>query len=292
MDAKESMLSKRRRTIFALVRLFILACSLVAILDCSAPCHSQQNGLSDDPPLDVEVEAELEDEQNLLRMPGAFARMDRAAIRESMFGALGGSEAAFQKLKRESIQREVDRYNSICELNSEQMEKLNQAVEIDIQQIHNKIETLLSGYDNKMTIQDFQRIQQEVSLFAQKVNSNQSDGNEFWRKIMRAQLTKEQLAKLDDEKRASEENRLKTKRMHHLLSLQRKLGLDTKQRTIISEWLDSEDITSTDFVLVWNLLMKSKDVVETLTPYQRKVLQKPLTPVTPVRPVMNMDPFQ
>ena len=40
---------------------------------------------------------------------GVLPRMNRQQMEEYMYGSLGGSKAAFQKLKRESIRRELDR---------------------------------------------------------------------------------------------------------------------------------------------------------------------------------------
>lgn len=108
------------------------------------------------------LDEDVDDEGAVVWGQGAFPQMDRQTMRESMFGALGGSEAAFQKLKRESIRRELDRINVICSLTDEQQEKLNKAIEIDIQHVHAKIETALSKFDSKMTVQQFQQIQQEI----------------------------------------------------------------------------------------------------------------------------------
>ena len=92
---------------------------------------------------------------------GALPRMTRQQMEEYMYASLGGSKAAFHKLKRESIRRELDRVNSICVLSEDQWAKLNEAIEIDIQHIENRITSMLSGYDGKMTPQLLQEMQQK-----------------------------------------------------------------------------------------------------------------------------------
>ena len=98
-----------------------LAVSLFAVLLIPVASYAQEIPL-----MDIEEEDDLMAEANAIR--GALPRMNRQQMEEYMYGSLGGSKAAFQKLKRESIRRELDRVHSICELTEEQWSKLDMEV--------------------------------------------------------------------------------------------------------------------------------------------------------------------
>ena len=191
---------------------------------------------------------------------GAFPRMNRQMLRESLFGALGGSENAFQKMKRESIRRELDRIEQICGLTEEQKLKIENAIEIDIQQIHAKIETLLSEFDSKMTIEQFQRIQQNVYGYANQINSPGGDSNEIWRKVLRSMLTMEQTDKLAQDKVLVEANRHRSRRLQILLQFQRKLGLVETQRASVLQWLNTQEWLDDPFWKWCERLLGAADV--------------------------------
>jgi len=203
---------------------------------------------------------------------GAFPRMNRQMLRESLFGALGGSENAFQKMKRESIRRELDRIEQICGLSEEQKLKVENAIEIDIQQIHAKIETLLSEFDSKMTIEQFQQIQQNVYGYANQVNSPGGDSNEIWRKVLRSMLTTEQTDKLAQDKVLVEANRHRSRRLQILLQFQRKLGLVETQRASVLQWLNTQESLDDPF---WKWCERLLAAVEVggLQPGQLEVLK-------------------
>ena len=229
--------------------------------------------------LDEDVDDEdVDDEGAVIWGQGAFPQMDRQTMRESMFGALGGSEAAFQKLKRESIRRELDRINVICSLTDEQQEKLNKAIEIDIQHVHAKIETALSKFDSKMTVQQFQQIQQEIHAVTGTLNAVSKQDGEVWRKVLRSQLTAEQSARIEEDKQKVEANQTRTQQLKILLRLQRKLGLTGKQRNGLSEWIKEKKQTQFDFATIWKLLASVDDNQIPFTATQRKLLAQPLGP--------------
>ena len=124
-------------------------------------------------------------------------RVNRQTLRESLFNSVGGSESAFQKLRRENILREIDRIDRICELTSEQRAKLNEAIEVDIQHISTKIETLLSSFDSKMTQQEYAALYQ-TAVQATAQLDNVTGASAIWRKVLRNQLSSEQFKKIDD----------------------------------------------------------------------------------------------
>ncbi|MEI7458326.1 MAG: hypothetical protein WCK15_02905 [Pirellula sp.] len=226
----------------------------------------------------VILDEDIDDEDAVIWGQGAFPQMDRQTMRESMFGALGGSEAAFQKLKRESIRRELDRINAICSLTNAQQEKLNEAIEIDIQHVHAKIETALSKFDSKMTVQQFQQIQQEIHTVTSIHNAISTQDGEVWRKVLRAQLTAEQSTRIEEDKQKVEANQSRTQQLKVLLRLQRKLGLTAKQRNALSEWIKEKKQTQFDFATIWKLLASVDDNQIPFTATQRKLLAQPLGP--------------
>ena len=226
----------------------------------------------------VILDEDVDDEGAVIWGQGAFPQMDRQTMRESMFGALGGSEAAFQKLKRESIRRELDRINVICSLTDEQQEKLNKAIEIDIQHVHAKIETALSKFDSKMTVQQFQQIQQEIYAVTGTLNAVSKQDGEVWRKVLRSQLTAEQSSKIEEDKQKVVANQSRTQQLKLLLRLQRKLGLTSKQRNALCEWIKEKKQNHFDFATIWKLLASVDDNQIPFTAAQRKLLAQPLGP--------------
>ena len=243
---------------------------------------------------------------------GALPRMTRQQMEEYMYGSLGGSKVAFHKLKRESIRRDLDRVNSICVLSENQWSKLNEAIEVDIQHIENRITSLLSGYDGKMTPQLLQEMQQKVWQFASSIQTDKADKNAVWHKVLNSQLTKEQYEKIKLDDAAKLANRARTDHLKSLLSLQRKLGLTESQRLKMDEWLKQDGIRGLDVPSLGNKLLESADSHQILRPAQIKALKEsPFLPmqlqgavplqapvqfqrILPARilPALNDDPFK
>ncbi len=221
-------------------------------------------------------------------VPGALPRMNRAQLEEYMYGSLGGSKAAFQKTKRESIRRELDRVHSICSLSDHQLNKLNEAIEVDIQHIETRINSMLSGYDTKMTPQTLQEMQSKVWQFASTIQSEKVDKNLVWHKVLMSQLTKEQTERIkaDEEKKIA--NQLRTDKLRVLLSLQRKLGLNAKQRAKVDEWLNRKESRELNFVSICKELAKSSIAAEVLRVDQIQSLQK----ITPNADAFRINPNQ
>lgn len=246
---------------------------------------------------------------------GALPRMTRQQMEEYMYGSLGGSKVAFHKLKRESIRRELDRVNSICSLTEYQWGKLNEAIEIDIQHIENRITSMLSSYDGRMTPQLLQEMQQKVWQFASSIQNDKADKNAVWHKVLNSQLTKEQNEKIQLDDAAKLVNRARTDHLRSLLSLQRKLGLTESQRVKMDEWLKLEMNRGLDIPALCNKLADTADSHHMLRPAQVKALrespvilpmqlQAPGQLQAPVKlqmqlqiprnfqPAMNADPFK
>ncbi len=233
----------------------------------------------------VPEDEEDEDIPDAAVLRGALPRMNRQQMEEYMYGSLGGSKAAFHKLKRESIRRELDRVNSICTLSEDQWSKLNEAIEVDIQHIESRITSLLSGYDGKITPQMLQDMQQRVWQFASSLESNTKDTNAIWHKVLKSQLTKEQSEQIESDDAKKQANKYQTIYLKHLLSLQRKLGLHSEQRRKLEEWLKLDENRHIDFQKVCFELSES-DFADLLNPVQRNALKELSTlPVPMARPL-------
>jgi hypothetical protein len=238
--------------------------------------------------------------ENALWGQGAFRKMNRAQMRESLFGGLGGSENAFQKMKRESIRRDLDRIRKICSLTGPQMHKIDEAIEVDIQHMHAKIESILSDFEPKMSIEQFQIIQQNVMMYANSVNTEPVASKEFWRKVLRSQLTQDQLERIAKDKEQVDANKARTSRLHAMLLLQRKLGLTEKQRVLIEPWIAAQSIND----LRPNVLLKTfagATELNALTEKQRATLKASPKDNTvepgelvppPLEQILDDDPFK
>ncbi|MCY2983867.1 MAG: hypothetical protein NTY15_09540 [Planctomycetota bacterium] len=252
---------------------FVLATSLIAFGLISNTSFAQEI-----PQLDIE-----DDEEQLLGgngfAGGVLPRMNRQQMEEYMYGSLGGSKAAFQKLKRESIRRELDRIHSICNLTDEQWNKLNEAIDVDVQHIENRITSILSPYDGKMTPQLLQEMQQKVWQFASSVQSDKVDKKAVWYKVLMSQLTKEQTEKIKGDESRKLANLKRTNHLRNLLSLQRKLGLNSTQRVKIEEWAKELGDRELDFHSICEELQKAPIAKEILSEKQLSALKEPAPPV-------------
>ena len=258
--------------VFKSWRCIALCTLLLGFLDWSA---ISSRSLAQGIPLNKGPEDEEDDEvPDAAVLRGALPRMNRQQMEEYMYGSLGGSKAAFHKLKRESIRRELDRVNSICTLSEDQWSKLNEAIEVDIQHIESRITSLLSGYDGKMTPQMLQEMQQRVWQFASSLESKTTDHNAIWHKVLKSQLTKEQSEQIDFDDAKKQVNRDRTIYLKHLLSFQRKLGLSSNQRLKLEEWLKRDENRHLDFQKICLKLSYSADVAEVLNPGQMNALKE------------------
>jgi hypothetical protein len=233
------------------VGLFVFSCMVWC---CGNACNAQQLPM----PIPVRPVLIIQEEEEALFQQGAFPQMTRQGLRESLFSGLGGSEAAFQKSRREKIRREIDRVHTVCSLTAEQMEKLDIAIDIDIQHLLNKIETVLSKHDSKMTVQQFQQIQTEVQQIVGTLPSTLQEP-EIWRKVLQSQLTESQRDLLAEDARMVAQNADRTEQMGLLLRLQRKLGLVKSQREKLAAWLSHRNYNERPFSAILEELEASTE---------------------------------
>ena len=239
--------------------------------------------------VDLDADEDLQ-ENGIMWGEGAFQNMNRQQLQESLFGALGGSESDFQKLKRESIRREIDRINVICNLTDEQMQKLTEAIEFDIEHLHAKIQKAMSLIDPKMTIQQFQQIRLDVQKIGGIEASNVNQAGEIWGKVLRSMMTLEQKKKIEEDQGKVNANKVRTQQFKTLLSLQRKLGLTAVQRAAISTWLEQENKASLDFVAICKSMAKTNDQELHLTANQRAILSQQIAVENNAIPAFRLIP--
>jgi hypothetical protein len=289
-------LNTQIRTLFWITFTFIGVCfgseaigQRVAIVQQGVPLNAKPAEAGDDD-LDDDLDDAAAQKEGLV----GFEQMqiNRQSIRDSLFSSLGGSEAAFQKLKRESIRREIDRIDSICDLTEEQLAKLGEAVELDVQHDCTRIESMLAGFDSKMNPMEMQEYYQKIFTFASELNSPKNVNAGVWHKVLKGQLTDEQRAKIVQDETKIAMIKLRAKRLRSVLSLQRKLGLTAKQRSKIDEWMQKADRLDLDFPSLCKAVAISPELSSVFTPVQLKSLESPLPKAIIVAPMQADDiPF-
>lgn len=297
-------------------RCILLLVLVVGGIAFASPIDAQQRRIVVEPlPVIPEQDPPDEEANDAFPMPGALPRMSRQQMEEMLYGSLGGSKVAFHKLRRESIRRQLDRVDSVCGFTESQWLKLNEAIEVDIQQIETKIANLMSSFEAKMTPQRLQEMQQKFWQFANQVN-NEKEVDGVWRKVLRSQLTKEQTVKVEADKEILAANLMRTERHKVYLMLQRRLGLSASQRREIEAHVES--FNATDRIVsdplarkktpleigqrLMGFVQRSPEVASILSPEQRIALSSmkaPLPPlgfselerirVLPARPIEVMD---
>jgi hypothetical protein len=231
------------------------------------------------------IRVELNDvfiDNNRLVVPqwqqGAFPSMTREAMRETFFRSLGGSEQAFKQQKREKFRRELDRLNSICELTPAQTKKVEEAIEVDMEQLHTQIEKIMSEFDSEMDINQFSKMQQDIRRLSTSgvttVGSSVSSKDYFWLRVFHSQLTTEQKTLIEQDRLVVANNKTRTHHYRTLLGLQRKFGLTEAQRKATLEWISQENRQRVPFSEIEKQFLASP-IAKMLTDEQRHVVRPP-----------------
>ena len=71
-------------------------------------------------------------------------KLSRGEMEDMLYGSLGGSRQAFRRMRRDTIQRYIDRIDNVCKLSEDQKNKIDQSIEIDIARTEAKVASLLS----------------------------------------------------------------------------------------------------------------------------------------------------
>lgn len=171
-------------------------------------------------------------DNNVLTIHG---KLSRAELEEMLYGLLGGSRQAFRRLRRDAIQRSVDRVDQVCELTPSQKEKIDGSIDIDIARIESKITSLLSEIRDDTAPEKKQSIYNnawQTLRTMQQMDSLERDA--LWKKVLHATLTADQQKKLSDDELAVESRRARSSKLRLILLAQRKVGLtsDERQRLI------------------------------------------------------------
>jgi hypothetical protein len=165
-------------------------------------------------------------------------KLTRAELEEMLYGLLGGSRQAFRRLRREAIQRSIDRVDQVCQLSDSQKEKIDGSIDIDIARVESKITSLLSEIredtppEKKQAIynsawQNLRAMQQQDAL----------DHDALWKKVLHSTLTPQQQKQLADDEERVEETRERSNKFRLLLLVQRKVGLTADERQNLLQYL-------------------------------------------------------
>ncbi|AMV33524.1 hypothetical protein VN12_15460 [Pirellula sp. SH-Sr6A] len=234
---------------FLLVRLALIAASLVAAG--GSVCFSQatQDSKPADPPK-TEIRKEAIPRIQPRRLPLVPAvlqarmlqnadnggltihgKLSRAELEEMLYGLLGGSRQAFRRLRREAIQRSIDRVDQVCKLNDSQKEKIDGSIEIDIARIESTITSLLSEIREDTPPEKKQAIYNNAWQRLRTMQQQDTlDQDALWKKVLHATLTAEQQKQLDEDEKRVEATRERSGKYRLLLLVQRKVGLTTPDR--------------------------------------------------------------
>lgn len=234
---------------FLLVRLASIAASLVAAG--GSVCFSQeaQDSKPTDPPKS-EIRKEVIPRIQPRRLPLVPAvlqahilqnadnggltihgKLSRAELEEMLYGLLGGSRQAFRRLRREAIQRSIDRVDQVCKLNDSQKEKIDGSIEIDIARIESTITSLLSEIREDTPPEKKQAIYNNAWQRLRTMQQQDTlDQDALWKKVLHATLTAEQQKQLDEDEKRVEATRERSGKYRLLLLVQCKVGLTTPDR--------------------------------------------------------------
>jgi hypothetical protein len=188
-------------------------------------------------------------------------KLSRAELEEMLYGLLGGSRQAFRRLRREAIQRSIDRVDQVCKLNDSQKEKIDGSIEIDIARIESTITSLLSEIredtppDKKQAI--YNSAWQQLRTMQQHDTLNQ---DVLWKKVLHATLTSDQQKQLDDDEKRVEATRVRSGKYRLLLLVQRKVGLTTGERqSLLAFLLDPNHVSIQSVPALFEALSELSD---------------------------------
>jgi hypothetical protein len=141
-----------------------------------------------------------------------------------------------------------------------------------------------------MTPEEQQQLYMAAFQYANKLQNEKLESVGVWYKVLRSQLTNEQLKKLEGDKDQVLQNRKRSEQLKKLLSLQRKLGLNAVQREKVLKWLALEKNANLDFVAICKSAITAEELANVFTPKQLKVLQEPFAQPIVVMPT-GIDQF-
>ncbi|XZE37032.1 hypothetical protein SH501x_002628 [Pirellulaceae bacterium SH501] len=158
-------------------------------------------------------------------------KLSRAELEEMLYGLLGGSRQAFRRLRRDAIQRSVDRVDQVCQLTPLQKEKIDGSIDIDIARIESKITSLLSEIRDDTAPEKKQAIYNDAWQTLRTMQQTDTlDQDALWKKVLHATLTTDQQKRLSEDEQIVEAKRERSSKFRLLLLAQRKVGLTSDER--------------------------------------------------------------
>lgn len=165
-------------------------------------------------------------------------KLSRAELEEMLYGLLGGSRQAFRRLRRDAIQRSVDRVDQVCQLTPSQKEKIDGSIDIDIARIESKITSLLSEIRDDTTPEKKQAIYNSAWQSLRTMQQMDTlDQDALWKKVLHATLTTDQQKRLAEDELLIESRRERSSKYRLLLLAQRKVGLTSDERQKLLSFL-------------------------------------------------------
>jgi hypothetical protein len=157
---------------------------------------------------------------------------------DMLYGSLGGSRQAFRRMRRDTIQRYIDRIDNVCKLSDDQKNKIDQSIEIDIARTESKVASLLSEIQDSTPGAKKNAVYNEAWKSIHTIQREQAnDASSLWRKVLNSSLTAEQSAKLEDDQKRIVAREAEAKKFRLILLIQRKLGMHLAQRRALSDFL-------------------------------------------------------
>ncbi len=195
------------------------------------------------------------------------SKLSRGEMEDMLYGSLGGSRQAFRRMRRDTIQRYIDRIDNVCKLSDDQKNKIDQSIEIDIARTEAKVASLLSEIQDSTPGAKKSAIYNEAWKSIHTIQREQAnDASSLWRKVLNSSLTTEQNTKLEDDQKRILAREVESKKLRLLLLVQRKLGMHAERRKALSEFLFRPE---NDSVLT---LTDMKRVIAKLSDAERKAL--------------------
>lgn len=244
---------------------------------------------------DADVEEDKDDLQRQNpRIVVNFA-MDPERWSEMAYSSLGGSKATFEQLQRRRVRRTLNRIELVCGLSSELREKVQATAELETQRLDLAIASLVADAPRKPSQEEYQEFYQQIwkviQPYQQVPQSNAGSINALWQKVLRGHLTSEQQSAIAADAAKRIAIRKKTQRLEVLLNLSRLLGLNTKQRTALEAYGESNPDVWSNFETAWATLQAfpDKEKHNMFRPAQIERLSKPLETSMDIRPIMQME---
>lgn len=168
------------------------------------------------------------------------SRLSRIELEELLYGSIGGSRQAYRRVRKDNIQRYVDRVKIVCGLSDTQIQKVKSAIDIDILRTETEIASLLSSINEK-TLSDqkqqtFNTAWRSIQLIQQRLATEESS---LWNKVLQSQLTETQRKALELDTEEIEQRKVAIEKQKTFLLLQRKAGLIAHERKSLQEFIDT-----------------------------------------------------